>query len=779
MPATHRLLKRLICSLTMVVVLAAGVPPAGAEPDLATWVDPLIGTYPPGFVNPGPQLPHGMVALGPDTEGPVNYGGYFFINNTISGFSHTHMSAGVFQGGQVPAMPVTGQVQLGDPLSDAGYPGRAPAYSSPFDHATEVSEPGYYRATLERYAVTAELTATLRAGMHRYDFPAGQQANIVIDISRDLKGYHEAAIAFEDEDSISGWVRTDGPAHTVYFAAELSEPASSTATFSGSTITQGSTTATGNRVGGIASFGSGGGEIKMKVGISFVDVEGARANIDAEMPGWDFDAVRSAARDAWNEALGRIEVSGGNDADRTSFYTALYHAQLFPNLFSDADGRYLGADGVVRSSDTPHYTQFSLWDSYRGQNQLLATIDPDAYSDMVDSLLDFHEQSGRLPRWQLANADPGYMSGDPVIPFIAEGWCRGLVHPGRRQALFDAMRALVERRPDYVERGYLPTEKPANPFEVVEGGPREAGTTLEFGLAEFALALMADDINKAGDRDEMLRRAAFYRNLLDPETRWIRPRHADGTWLEMFAPENGYGFQEGTSWQYSWLVMQDLAGLIEAIGGDGVVQERLDTFFMFPVTATTPVAGPKAQNQITVFGIEYRGNQYAPGNEHDLHAPYIYNYAGAPWKTQAAQRGAVSLYTPTPDGLPGNDDLGALSGWLVWSMLGLYPVTPGSPTYAIASPVFDRAVVHGGAEGFTIEAPGTTFLSKYVQGVTLDGEEWDKTWVSHSDLADGGVLSFEMGPVPNLQWGDGEGAAPPSMSTSSLEAFDCRSTPPH
>ncbi len=329
------------------------------------------------------------------------------------------------------------------------------------------------------------------------------------------------------------------------------------------------------------------------------------------------------------------------------------------------------------------------------------------------------------------------------------------------------------RRADYYQ-GYLSVPAPSNPVDVLEGGPREAGTTLEYGLADFALALIADDLGLEGDVSTFRGWASNYRNLLDPDTKWIRPKHPDGSWLKDFYPENGYGFQEGTSWQYSWLVMQDLAGLIEGMGGEGAVQERLDTFFSFPGAATVPVVVPKVQTEITIFGIEYRGNQYAPGNEHDLQAPYIYNYAGAPWKTQAVQRGAVSLYTPTPDGLPGNDDLGALSGWLVWSMLGIYPVTPGSPTYTLASPVFDSAVVHLSDGDLTIEAPGTTFANKYVNSVTLDDQPLHRTWLANSELSGGATLHFEMSPVPNTAWGVGPGAAPPSMSTEeTLEGFDC------
>lgn len=746
---------------------------AAAGTDLTRYVDPMIGTYAPGFVNPGPVLPHGMVGLGPDTEGPLNYGGYFVHNQTITGFSQTHMSAGVPYGGQLPFMPVSGPVRLEDPVFSRFADGpKTPAYASPFDKATEVSEAGYYKVLLERYGIQAELTATTRAGMHRYTFPDGLPASVVIDASRDLSAYNQAEVNIVDATTVTGSVSPSKPGggFTLYFAARFNKPFDGEV-FSGDAIQAGIQQISGKKVGAVLNFGDDAGRVIAKVGLSYVDAAGAIGNLDAEVPDWDFDGVRADARDAWNEALGRVEVEGGTEGELTSFYTALYHAQLFPNVFNDVDGRYMGMDNVVRTTDRTQYSQFSLWDSYRGQNQLLSVINPDAYKDMVASLMNYYEQSGSLPRWVLANRRPDHMSGDPVIPFIGEAWCRGLVDAETQPEVFGAMRELTDARPEYIELGYNPTEKPANQVAYLEGGSGRAGTSLEYGIAEFALALMADASGYA-DRDELLGRADNYRNLLDPETRWIRPRHADGTWLTPFFPENDYGFQEGTSWQYSWLVMQDLAGLFEGMGGNAVVNERLDTFFSFPASATVPVVPGKVQNQATAFGLVYRGNQYAPGNEHDLQAPFLYNYAGAPWKTQAVARAAASVYTPTVDGLPGNDDLGALSGWLVWTMLGAYPMTPGAPMYTVASPVFEKVTVHRpGGTDLVIEAPGASAVNKYVQSATLDGEVLTTTWFNETQ---GNKLMVQMGPIPNTTWGTDPAAAPPSMSTDpSLDGFGC------
>jgi predicted alpha-1,2-mannosidase len=786
--------RRIVGLITSALIAASLLPAAAAAQvgatDLASYVDPMIGTYPPGFVNPGAVRPFGLVAVGPDTEGPLNYGGYHYVNNTIVGFSNIHMSAGVPRGGQIPMMPVSGPVDLGDPIKQIPETSSVPAYSSPFSHAAETAEPGYYSVLLERYGIQAELTSTERVGVHRYTFLPGQPATVVIDPSRDLTGYHPAVVDIAGDRIVTGQMEAEDGID-VFFAAEFSEPFVTAQTFTGTTPSP-ETHAQGNRAGALLGFGDQGTTVVAKVGISFTDLQGALTNL-TETEGKGFDEVRSEARAAWNDALGLVEVEGGTDAEKTSFYTALYHTQFFPNLFSDIDGRYRGFDDVIRTSTFPRYTQFSLWDSYRGQNQILSVIQPERYRDMIRSLLDMARQSGNLPRWTFANTDQHHMSGNPVIPFIGEGWCRGLLDDfdddgdndandaALRDELFAQMRERTVNEPDgnYESLGYQSVPKigqypgglPAV-HELHDGGGGSAGTTLEFGLADMSLALMADVAGRESDREDMLRRAQFYRNLLDPETKWIRPRHDDGSWHTPFVPETDYGFQEGTSWQYSWLVMQDLAGLFDLMGGDAAVQERLDTFFNLPASGTVPVAWPKVQNQATMFGLLYKGNQYAPGNEHDLQAPFLYNYAGAPWKTQAVARGAASLYTPTPDGLPGNDDLGALSGWLVWTMLGVYPMTPGAPMYTVASPVFESAVVHRpGGEDLVISAPGASPVNKYVQSTNLDGEPLDATWFTETD---GDELTVEMGPVPNMTWGTGEGAAPPSLSADpSLDSFGC------
>lgn len=757
-----------------------------AHPGLSRYVDPRIGSYPPGFTNPGPVAPFGLVALGPDTEGPLAYGGYYQHNALVTGFSHVHMSAGVFKAGYFPVLPFTGELTttpVGGNLGDAGYPQQVPAYASTADDATEVAEAGYYAVLLTRYGVLAELTATERVGLHRYTFddPA-QPGRILLDISRSLGGYDAAEAALSaDGTLLTGRVHTgDAGGFDVFFAARASAPFTAS-TFGGAALAAGQA-ASGDDLGLILDFPeTPAGPVLLKLAVSYTDAAGAIANLDAELPGWDFDATRRATRAKWDAALARIAVEGGTDADKTSFYTALYRLHHFPNLHSDVDGRYRGPDRAIHRDTRPHYSQFSSWDSYRGQNQLQAEIFPDIYDDMVHSLLAFAEQNGgTLPRWQQGPRDASHMSGDPIMPFIGEAWCRGDVAPDLRARLWPRLQQLVAHRDtELAQKGYLsvPAAALQDQFEVPfvgGGGSSNAGKTLEYGIADFSLALMAQSVGGA-DAAAIGQRSLNYRNLLDTssaeKTGWIRPRLADGNWLAPFLPESGYGFQEGTSWQYSWLAMHDYAGVIAGMGGDDAVNQRLDLFFNFPAGAAAPLVWPTVQNQITAFGTLYVGNQYAPGNEHDLEAPYVYHYTGAPWRSQAVARAAASIYTPTPNGLPGNDDLGALSGWLLWTMSGVYPMNPGSPLAVIGSPVFEKITLKRPGGDFVIEAPGASALNKYVQSAALDGAPLERSWLLLPRGA--ATLRLEMGAAPNTAFGAAPGARPPSLSNDGLQPFGC------
>lgn len=733
--------------------------------NLARYIDPRVGAFPPGFVNPGPWAPFGMVQPGPDTEGPVNYGGYSAQNTLITGFSQIHMSAGAPKGGQFPLLPFTGSLMGGD-LSETGYPNPVPAYAAPFDRTSEVAEAGYYRARLLRYGVTAELTASPRAALHRYTYRADEPRRVLIDVARDLTGYRPGAATLGRDGVLRGEVATSDR-YTVYFALRAEQPYTA-ALADGRALVPGETVR-GERLALVLDFAADAAPLQLKIGISYTDGDGALRNLDAEIPGWDFAALRAAARLDWERWLARALVTGGTEAQRTSFYTAFSRVLQYPGLHSDVDGRYRGPDNAVHRSERPHYSQYSLWDSYRGQNQMLAEIAPNEYGDMVRSLLDFHDQAGFLPRWQQGPIDASHMSGDPVIPFIGEAFCRGQLDVAERRRALLAMQSLERGRQARLSRGYLPVPRPGTPFETLEGGPREAGTTLEFGIADFALALMAQQAGEGAEAARLAEASLNYRNLFDTESGFIRPRHEDGSWLTPFAPELGYGFQEGTSWQYSWLAMQDLEGLFTRMGGNASVQDKLDPFFNLPASLA-PYAWPFVQNQITLFGLAYYGNQYAPGNEHDLQAPYLYNYAGAPWKTQIVARAAASIFAPTPNGLPGNDDLGALSGWLMWTLIGLYPMNPGTPLYVVGAPHFESVTLRRPGAPLRVTATGAGSAG-FVNGLSLDGQRLDRSWLLLPRAAS--TVSLATAMLPDDQWA--ADSAPPSLSSAALTEFGCRS----
>jgi predicted alpha-1,2-mannosidase len=760
-------MRRLLPAAVVLVLLAATSASASGQRtdavDLAAHVDARIGTAPVGFVFPGAAVPFGMVQNSPDTEGPVSYGGYSATDALIRGFSLVHISGpGVFKGGDVPLMPTTGPVTTTSPH----------LYGSPWERATEQAEAGAYAVQLVE-GPRVELTASERVGWQRYSFPPGSgQANVLLDVSRSARdnqspnpwGSNPAELTIDVEaQEVRGWVRGRYPVH---FVARFDAPFTSTGTWQQRTLQAGSTEAAGSGVGGWVSFdATAGATITARIGISFVDVEGARRNLEAEGEGRTFDEVEAAARAAWREALGRVRVQGGTVADRTAFATALYRSLLHPNVFTDADGRYRGMDDAVhRAEGRTHYANFASWDTYKSHNQLIATLFPARASEMVRSQLDNARRQGRIPRFGEHSIDAGHMSGDPALPMLVDNLCRGVLADWDADDLEELYRyatelSTVHRPPSIRELGWLP-DRP--------------GTTLEHGVADFALVLFADALGRDDDVERWTADALRYRHVLDPETGWVRPRAADGSWHTPFDPTEETGFQEGNSWQYSWLAPHDARGIYDRMGGDEVAIERLDELFAYELASRVPLVAAEVHKQLNVFGLVYRTPTYAPGNEHDLQVPWMYPFARQPWKTQAVHRHLQGLFRPTLDGLPGNDDLGGLSSWFVWSALGLGPVTPGAPFLVIGSPVFEHVelVPDDGGPTLTIEAPGASLLTKHVVGATLGDEPLDRAWATHAELV-GGTLRLEMASSPSASWATAAEAVPPSVSDSPLAAFGC------
>jgi predicted alpha-1,2-mannosidase len=767
----------LLSALALVVGLVA---PAHSLPGQSPvdYVDPMIGTAFGGFTFPGPDAPFGMVQVSPDTEGEFSYTGYQYLDNFIRGFSLHHIeSMGVKSAANVPFMPSIGPVTSSDPRT----------WMSHFSHANEDAQAGYYRVLLDRFGIETELTASTRVAWQRYTFPPSPQASVILDVGRSADSWdvqdpsgsvHQSSLTIVNDHLVTGWADSD-QGYRIHFASEFDH------TFTGHGVWQkygdaptGGETAEGRGAGGYVSFDTTNlldSTVTAKIGVSFVSVENALLNLDVEAGEKSFDDVRSETRAAWADALDTIEVTGGTDADMTAFYTALYHAQQHPNIYSDVNGEYMGHDGRVHVvTDHEHYANFSLWDTYRGETQLLALIQPQRSRDMVLSLLDIYDQVGRLPLWALNNALPDFMIGDPVQMTIVDNYCRGLLDGTDVDKFYAALRhnAFEFRRtrdPSYLDKGWIAL-RPSD--------------TLEYAISDFALALMADSLDHDADRDELLGRAHNYDNVIDAETGFARPRQGDGNWLSPYDPgantePDGNNFKEGTGWQYTWLVPQDPRGLFDIVGGNGrggdaAVIDRLDQFFSTAVNQSVPGPVPEVQKDITVFGVLFHGDQYAPSNEHDIQAPYLYNYIGQPWKTQALVRSYQSLFHPAPDGLPGNDDLGTMSAWYIWSAIGFYPIAGGAPMYTVGSPVFTRTQINPvGGEPMVIDAPGASLTGKYVQSARLGTGPLTRPWFTHAQLLDAKAVSFAMGPVANETWGSAMTDAPPSLTGSGLADFGC------
>ncbi len=712
-----------VLALVAVSILSAGI--LAADP--ASWVDPFIGTDGHGHTYPGATLPFGMVQLSPDTrlEGWDGCSGYHFTDDVVYGFSHTHLSGtGVSDYGDILLMPATEIPRLEErPTS---------GLATRFDKASEDAEPGYYAVELDG-GIGVELTASERAGFHRYRFPTGQPAYVLVDLAhRDAT--IEAALRIVGDREIEGFRRSAGWARDqiVHFVARFSRP------FSGPALhTDGGAVEeiTGTQVAAILSFDPT-AELRVKVGISAVDVDGARANLDAEIPDWDFDAVRASARERWNQALGRIVVEGGSDEQRTIFNTALYHSLVVPNVYSDVDGRYLGLDRRVhRAEGRRHYTVFSLWDTFRATHPLYTLIERQRTKEFIETFLAHYQQGGRLPVWELAANETDTMIGYHSVSVIADAYLKGIRN-------FDAELAL-EAMIDSAGRDHFGLEAyRSQGFVGAEDDAESVSKTLEYAYDDFCIAQMAGALGKSQIEAEFQRRSQSWRHLLDPATGFMRPRR-NQRWLVPFDPrrvDNHY--TEANAWQYSLYVPHDLRGLADALGGDAAFVERLDALF----EADPETLG---RDQLDITGLI---GQYAHGNEPSHHMAWLYHYAGRPDRSAERVREILStLYTPAPDGLAGNEDCGQMSSWYVFAALGLYPVCPCSPDYVLVPPIFASATLSfEDGRHFTLRTSGA---GPYVRSATLNGEPLTRSYLRHDEIIAGGELVLNLSSEPEPGWG--------------------------
>ncbi len=743
-------MKHLLYLLGLVFLFSSCSSSNRVQGDYTKYVDPMIGTAEHGHVFPGATMPFGMVQLSPDERatGWDWCSGYNYASRSIMGFSHTHLSGtGAPDLGDIRFMPTVGKVCIIPGTSADPYEG----YRSPFSHSTEVATPGFYSVILSRYEIRVDLTATDRCGMHEYIFPKSDSSNVIIDLQHGVGNSCTGGwVKIVGNRWVEGMRKSHGWASLryVYFAAQFSRLFKSFGTAEGDVITAGSRSAKGDSVKAYVTFDTKKGEaIVIRVGISAVSLDGAKENLAKEMPDFDFNKYRKEAHDAWNEALGKIQVEGGTHAEKVTFYTALYHTMMAPNLFEDVDGKYFGIDhpnGSLRdnihtANGFTNYTTFSLWDIFRAEMPLMTLIEPKRDQDFVRTLLTKYKEQGFLPIWPLWGNGPYTMIGYPSAPVIFDAYMKGL-RDFNVDTAFAAMKHSAEMNWQglryYKERGYIPADK-----EVAS-----VSKTLEYSYEDWCIAQMAKKLGKMNDYKQFNRRSLFYQKVFNKSTGFMRGKLSDGEWITPFDPFAVTGeYTEANAWQYTFFVPQDFGGLIKLFGGDKPFADKLDSLFNSPTT----LAGSPDPDITGMIG------QDSQGNEQSHEIGYLYDYAGQPWKTQKIVRKIMSkLYTDKVDGLCGNDDCGQMSAWYVFSAMGFYPVTPGQNVYAIGSPLFSKVTIDlGNGKTFVIDSKGASDSNKYIQSAELNGKKYDHAYLAQSDLANGGTLELTMSDTRNKKWG--------------------------
>ena len=712
--------------------------------EITKYVNPFIGT---GAIDgglsgnnyPGATSPFGMIQLSPDTSEAPNWGdasGYDYNRNTIFGFSHTRLSG-------------TGASDLIDITLMPTSSGRT---SSAFTHE-EKARPGYYQVMLKDEGINAELTTTQRNGIHRYQYPAGKDAEIILDMdhSADKGSWGRRIInsqirilndhAVEGYRIITGWAKL----RKIYFYMEFSSPILTSTLRDGGRVHENTAVINGTNLHGCFRFGQLNGKpLTCKVALSSVSMENARQNMEQEAPHWDFDRYVAAADADWEKQLGKIEVKG-TEVQKEIFYTALYHTMIQPNTMSDVNGEYMAADYTTRkvANNETHYTTFSLWDTFRASHPLYTLLEPERVTDFVKSMIRQYEYYGYLPIWQLWGQDNYCMIGNHSIPVITDAILKGI--PG-----ID-----VEKAYEAVYNSSV-TSHPNSPFEVWEKygfmpeniQTQSVSITLEQAFDDWCVAQLAAKLNKDADYQRFHKRSEYYRNLFHPKTKFFQSKNDKGEWIEPFDPyqyggNGGHPFTEGNAWQYFWYVPHNIQALMELTGGTKAFEQKLDTFF------TSTYKSEQMNHNASGFV-----GQYAHGNEPSHHVAYLYNFAGQPWKTQKYVSHILNtLYNNTSSGYAGNDDCGQMSAWYVFSAMGFYPVNPADGRYIIGSPLLDECTLKlAGNKEFRIRTIRKSPEDIYIQSVTLNGKKHKDFFITHQDIMNGGTMVFKMGKKPS-GWG--------------------------
>ncbi|TCK67605.1 putative alpha-1,2-mannosidase [Winogradskyella wandonensis] len=714
-----------------------------AEKDqpLISYVNTFIGTGGHGHTYPGATLPFGMMQLSPDTrlEGWDGCSGYHYTDKYIYGFSHTHLSGtGISDYGDVLLMP-TNKVEFNN-----GADGK-PGYRAHFSHDNEFAEPGYYKVHLDSTEIDVELTVSNRSGIHKYEFPSAENQYMVLDLAhRDkLLDYKIQKI---DDKTIQGlrhseaWAKDQRLFYYMTFSHAMESivyddnegnPISKNYKFSSKKA--------------VIKFNNPNNEpVYIKVGISAVDIEGAKKNLEAEIGNKDFETVKKIGQDYWETQLEKIVIESNDIDKKTNFYSALFHTMLAPQRYQDVDGRYRGMDLEIHEADFDYYSVFSLWDTYRAAHPLYTIIEQDRTSHFINTFLAKYDEGGIMPMWDLAGNYTDCMIGYHAVPVIADAYLKGIRGYDTDKA-FEAMKHSATRDKfgleAYKKFGFIPVDEESE----------SVSKTLEYAYDDWTIAQMAKDMGKTEDYKTYIKRAQYYKNVFDPETQFMRGRFRN-TWFAPFDPyEVNFNYTEANSWQYSFYVPQDVSGFINLLGGKEQLEAKLDDLF----SAQTEITG---RDQSDITGLI---GQYAHGNEPSHHMAYLYNFVNKPHKTQEKVHQILTeLYNNDPDGVSGNEDCGQMSAWYVLSSMGFYSVTPGSNEYVIGTPLFDKATINlENGRQFNIIANNLSDTNIYIESVSLNGKALDKTFIKHSDVVEGGTLEFNMTSSPT-DWGTAEGTEP-------------------
>lgn len=713
---------------------------------LTQFVDPIIGSAKHGHVFVGANVPFGAVQLGPNNifEGWDWCSGYNYVSNTITGFSHTHLSGtGIGDLGDISIMPATGETIL-----EKGKKGEEDkGYLSRFSHANETAKAGYYSVKLDKYNIKAELTATERVGFHQYSFPKNAATpHIMIDLIEGIGWDAPVASSLKqiDATTIVGNRNSKGWANDqrLYFVIKLSQPIKSWSAYDSTVVKNGSDVA-GKKLKAVVNFDAiQNNKLQIKVALSPVSIENAILNLNTELPAWDFLATVKQADSKWEKELSKVKINASVTTKKV-FYTALFHTMIAPSLFNDVNKDYLGTDKkIYRQADFNNLTTFSLWDTYRAANPLYTILHQDKVNDVVNTMLAIYKQQGKLPVWHLMGNETNTMVGYHAVPVIVDAYLKGFRNFDANLA-FEAVKQSAMQKEDgieYIQKlKYIPADK------VNES----VAKALEYAIDDYCIAMFAKALNKTEDYQYFSKRAQLYEQYFDKNVQFMRGKLADGSWRTPFNPvaskhrEDDY--TEGNAWQYTWLVPQDVEGLIHLFGGDKPFLNKLDSLFIVPADL-----GENSSPDISGL----IGN-YAQGNEPGHHIPYLYAYAGQPWKTADLIRKIdKDFYSSKPDGLCGNEDVGQMSAWYIFSAMGFYPVNPANGAYVFGSPLLNSAsIALPRNRKFDIKVNNNSAANKYIQRILINGKPYYKSFILHKTIAEGGNMQIFMGNTPSKIWG--------------------------